>query len=470
MFAIACFIHSAHGKSALKVESSGDAKSVRFQVFPSKPAEAGILELLDDQTGDCLQTVHAGFFSSGQVFSLAKNHRVKPGRLRVRYRQGIQLAVDQELSPPRGVDWVNPCDLVWTGKALYVLDSGRTKVRRGKDDSEPARIVAAGKTCVWKFLPDGKPDPGFADGGRLVIRDKPSAIRSLTVDEQGVLYVPLGGHYIKVQEHQEGWSDQTVVGGFNAVDGWVTVPSGGGYVETWDSSGNRLPRTVGGYDRSGDADFWSAKGRNTQHINSVALGPDHRIYLHVGEYAVIRVYDRTISGLDGCLYTSTENASLGGSLPRCIASNRMGAVYLATANRQIIKLGDDGKEIKIAYASEAEPRMILPTGLSVSGDLLWVAANGADVPYWDSGGGEAVFLYWDNGGELLPVESYGKAGTKREGIEFMNPSATAQSSDHLTLWVAEDGMSNADGPPGNARVRRFKITSTESEEVAFTLK
>jgi len=252
--------------------------------------------------------------------------------------------------------------------------------------------------------------------------------------------------------------------------GWTTVPSGGYYVEIWDGAGKRVPRVIGGYHSGGDPGFWTPKGRNTQHVNSVALGPDQRIYLHILDYGAIRVYDRTKNGLDGCLYSAAHNHALGGSLPRCLAANRMGALYLCTSTKQILKLVDTGKELRTAYCSEPEPRMILPTGLSVSGDLIWVAANGPGDPFWDSGNGEEVLLFWDNGEEIQLVEQYGKAGTGRDKLEFMNPSATAQSGNHLELWVAEDGMANPEGPSGNARVRRFKITSSESEEAVFNLK
>jgi hypothetical protein len=46
----------------------------------------------------------------------------------------------------------------------------------------------------------------------------------------------------------------------------------------------------------------------------------------------------------------------------------------------------------------------------------------------------------------------------------MNPSSAVQTPDHLELWVVEDGLPNGDGPPGNARVRKFRITSAKSEE------
>ncbi|MBI4026182.1 MAG: hypothetical protein HY360_14440 [Verrucomicrobia bacterium] len=45
-----------------------------------------------------------------------------------------------------------------------------------------------------------------------------------------------------------------------------------------------------------------------------------------------------------------------------------------------------------------------------------------------------------------------------------NPSAAVQTPDHLELWVVEDGLPSGEGPPGNAWVRKFRITSAQSEE------
>lgn len=457
-------------RPSLKVEMADDGKHVRIQVFPSKLSDTSLLELLDDATGDCVRTIHAGTFSDDQVFFLPRNRGVKPGRYRVRLRQGIGIEVDKELAPPGGGAWVNPCDIALTDKALYVLDSGRTKARRVKEGPDPEEIVEVGGTFLYKFLRDGSLDSSFADSGRLTIRDRPSAIRSFAVDDAGLIYLPLGGHYIKPRESPDDWGDRTVVGGYNAVDGWTTVPGGAYHVEIWDGSGKRLPRAIGGYMRGGDPDFYTPRGRNTQNVNSVTLGPGMHIYLHVFDYGVIRAYDRTKNGLDGALYSTTQHALLGGSLPRCIASDRNGAIYLGAAGQRILKIRDDGKELKAVYASEPEARMVHPTGPSVSGDLVWVAANGPGEPFWDTGGGGAVFLFWDTGDDLRRVADYGKPGTSREGLEFLNPAATAASRDRTGLWVAEDGMANAEGPPGNARVRHFKITATRSEEAPFTWK
>lgn len=38
------------------------------------------------------------------------------------------------------------------------------------------------------------------------------------------------------------------------------------------------------------------------------------------------------------------------------------------------------------------------------------------------------------------------------------------SPDHAELWVVEDGAINKEGPPGNARIRRFAITAERVED------
>ena len=84
-------------------------------------------------------------------------------------------------------------------------------------------------------------------------------------------------------------------------------------------------------------------------------------------------------------------------------------------------------------------------------------------PQWDIDGGEVVLL-WDDGEIIQLVQRFGLPGVAANNLQFMNPSAAVQPPDHLALWVVEDGLPNGEGPPGNARVRKFRITSSKSEE------
>ena len=55
-------------------------------------------------------------------------------------------------------------------------------------------------------------------------------------------------------------------------------------------------------------------------------------------------------------------------------------------------------------------------------------------------------------------------------MEFLNPASAAMSADHTELWVSEDGLPNTEGPPGNARIRRFLLKAANTQEAELDLK
>jgi len=114
--------------------------------------------------------------------------------------------------------------------------------------------------------------------------------------------------------------------------------------------------------------------------------------------------------------------------------------------------------------------MHFPCGPSAAGGLIWVVDHGPAGPFWDSGGDNDLLLFWDSGDDLVFFGRYGGPGKAKDKLEFLNPSAVAQTPDHLELWVTEDGMPVLDGQHGNARVRKFKITAEKTEEVPLELK
>ena len=124
--------------------------------------------------------------------------------------------------------------------------------------------------------------------------------------------------------------------------------------------------------------------------------------------------------------------------------------------------------------------------------LVMVAAHGPGYgPFWDSGGGGEVVLFWDDmqGKAIRLISRWGEPGVaasepvaKSTGpdrsdpkvaralpMNFLNPSSAALSPDHLDLWITEDSLNNVEGPPGNARVRRFKLNATRTEEIELDL-
>ncbi|MBI4026438.1 MAG: hypothetical protein HY360_15745 [Verrucomicrobia bacterium] len=364
---------------------------------------------------------------------MGKNDGLNPGSYRVRYREGITLVPDGAVPLPNKEHWVNPTDIAINAKGVYVLDRGTPEVPecKNEDGTITPAVPGVGATYLYRFSRDGKPDTAFADRGRLTVTEKPTRVWSVAVDENGVIYFPTGGHNVMV----------------------------------FDPSGEKTGQTIGGYEDDPKSD------RNTTWISWIALGPGKRIYLFFGN--VIRVYDRTKNAFDGILYsgTSAYSKQVGGNIGgNMISSDRQGAVYIASEAHQLEKLHDDGKKIMPCYSYRIEHNMCNPMGPSAVGGLIWVVTHGPSSPFWDSGGSGEMVLFWDSGQELVLVEQYGKPGKASDKLEFINPCAAAQTPDHLELWVVEDGLANADGPPGNARVRRFQISAAESEEVLFTLK
>ncbi len=391
---------------------------------------------MDAKSGHCVKTLHAGSFSNKQTFSIGKKDTLEPGSYRVRYRGGITLAFDMEITLPGKEKWVNPTDLAISAKSVYVLDRGipATPAAKRKDGVMSEEIPSIGETYLHKFSHDGAPDAAFGDRGRAILFDKPAP------------------------DHQ--WSNLSVA----ADDGGLVYLSSGQHeVLVFSNTGERSGQTIGGvYEKDPKSE------RHTVWAGGAALGKDRLIYILAGW--MIRVYDRTKNGYDGFRYTGCFTTS--NHFGRSIASDRRGSIYLITHPVNVFqKIYDTGKTIKEGYLADGNDKMYAPMGLSAEGNLVWVADHGPGPgPFWDSGGGNEIILFWDNGEKLVLLERYGAGGKARNRLEFINPCATVQSPDHMELWVAEDGRPNADGPSGNARVRKFRITAASSEEVPLELK
>ncbi len=427
-----CACGLLQGQPLMKVEPSADGKNARIQVFPTHEKTRGIVELIDAKSGRCVKTVYAGALASGQAFTLGQVNNLKSGSYRVRYRDGIGVTVDQEITLPKKEKWINPADVVICDKGVYVLDRGFPgKDPEKKDDGTMSEAVPPiGELRVYKFLPDGKPDTTFGDRGRAILSETPAVRPSFTVDNEGIIYLPAPPMHS------------------------VTV---------FDPSGAKMNQILGGY--SGDA----YSPQSTTCVDNVGIGPGRTIYLlSTWGYGNFRAYDRTKNNFDGLLYGMVIEAT--GGTPRAMTTDHEGSIYYLTGKRAWQKVDDTGKALKETYGSSSSEKMYFPQGPSASGGLIWVVDHGPAGPFWDSGGDNALLLFWDSGNDIVFVDRYGGPGKAKDKLEFLNPSAVAQTPDHLGLWVVEDGTPIPDGPSGNTRVRTFKITAEHTEEAPLELK
>jgi hypothetical protein len=426
--------------SLLKVERLPDGSGAHIQVFPSSLVGPGLLELLDARSGHCVRTLRAGSFSNGEKVSVEKGPRLPSGNYRVRYREGIALEWETLLIPAGQRKWLNPQALTMNRKAVYVLDCGIPRIPSHKitDGSTAAEVPATGETCLYKFLTDGKADETFGDQGRVILSDKPTTYPHsfMAVDEDGAFFMSSKSNYD---------------------------------VTSLDPSGDPTNQLIGGFAGSGSDPF---SPKNTVWVRNVTVGSGKLIYIFSG-CGMIRAYDSTQSGTRGFRYGVKTKGKIEGDC-RSMTSDRRGAIFIVTNSKLIQKYEDTGQELKEGSSSrppsKPSDKIYVPTGLSAAGDLIWVADHGPGPgPFWDSGGGHELVLFWDNEKELQLVERFGTPGLSAQKLQFHNPCATAMTPDHLQLWVAEDGLPNDDGPPGNARVRKFRITSCASEEIPLDL-
>jgi len=257
----------------LKMEPSQDGSETRIQIFPARSSTTSLLEALDAQSGRCVKTLHAGTFSKGQAVSIGIKSGLKPGRYRIRYREGVRLEMAGDLKLPGKEKWVNPVDVSATSKAIYVLDSGLLeKGAAPAEENKPVQeAVTMGQTWLYKFKFDGTPDRIFGDQGRLTLRERPGAGHAFTVDEGGQIYFPCN--------HM---------------------------VEVWAGTGDAPVYRIGGIGPATTQEHYSPRGKNTQEVGTVALGYDDRIYLGIVAHYTVRVYNRTKNAFEGFLYSLSD--------------------------------------------------------------------------------------------------------------------------------------------------------------------
>jgi hypothetical protein len=412
------------------VEPGAKAGELQVKVVPLKTTATGLLEVVNPQNGKVLKTLHAGRFAKEQVVPLVRDPALPAGKYKIRYREGIALAMDVALPPPtKSKSWINPVDLVLTDKSIFVFDANRPQPAAGTAPATPAPDEIDNPYLCKFSAKDGTPDQAFGSGGVLELPKEARNTRGFAVDEEDCIYMSYGGHNVQILDT----AGELLKGG--AIGGWDNDPLG--------------PRC-------------------TTWVNSVALGRDKKIYIPVNGYdGAIRAYDRTKSEFKGFLFKS-RTCSVNRADRYITVDPVSGALYLIETSGQVRRYNDTGKEIKFSWyhASNLLPSLAGPMGPSASGGLIWVVAHGGDA-HW--GLQHVAALYWDNGSKIRYIGRFGKPGAAPDQPEFLNPIAATQSADHLTLWVVEDGQENLLGEPSNHRVRRFKITSVASAEAEATI-
>jgi hypothetical protein len=424
---------AAFAASLLDVKPAPDGSGVQVRINPSKASSIALLEVLDGTSNRCLRTVFAGPVSAGQTVTVGKQNQLPPGNYRLRYREGICLEYDSKLVPRTGEKWINPTDLQITDQGIYVLDSGIIPPEKKPAPGEAAPApgeeeeIPGNRSAIFKFGLDGKPST-FGNMSCIEPYKKAISARAIAVDEGGQVYLSWG-HDVAI----------------------------------FSSIGKPLSRRLGGWNN----DPLGPTG--TGYTSSVTMAPDRRIYIPTA-YGHLKVFDRTKSGLEGAL--GKVPYTLDPSMERFMAADPQQRVaYLLYKDERLQRFDDNGKLLEPKYFSPSGLKIAHPTGPSVSANLIWVCAHGPGYgPFWDSGGGGEILLFWDSGKEILLVDRYGTFGAgKDEQLIFMNPSAVAMTADHLAVWVAEDGSINEEGPHGGARIRKFRVASEQTEEASFEI-
>ncbi len=486
---------ASNGKSVrlVDIKTSDDARPHTITVRPSQESGFALVELVNTKTKAVERVLYAGTINEPLTLQLKPDEHLKPGMYSVRVRDGIEVVLDKPIARPDAKDgkWVNPTGLCIQNGAMYLIDAGletpplvfdtnpeKSWVNEKKEAVKGTFVSASPETVTirptenqsivvtvpfalqpvdlqlfikeqvqkqtdWEALRvsrlpviikmnlDGSKITNWGTNGILYKLPVPPAyLRTFTVDEAGIGYLPSTGHHF-LRVGQLGLLDEKY--------------------------------TLGGWDGN------PAGPVCTVNVHNIATVSPKKVYIPSQGYQNVKVYDPTKPGFEGILYSSTPFLSTGA--PNGIAADTYGNVYLSGENQLIHKYSDNGKAVTFAYSTDPELKLCWPTGITTSGSLVLFACRGPGPgPFWDSGGGGEFVVLWDNGTSMSRVIRFGAPGFSLENKEFLNPSAISLTADHSALIVVEDGLTNLDGPPGNARVTRFKLKAAIEDAVPLELK
>jgi hypothetical protein len=406
----------------MSVRPSGDGKQIDVRLPLFKERLTSRLVELVDASGTVVRTLYAGRASQEQELTLTPRLGVPAGKYTLRYRHGLDLELAGRLEHPNAPTekWVNPVHVVFAPDATYVMEAGFGQPNAPEPSFPGPRIT--------KLTRDGKIDTTFGKDGRLQLRqDHPTRTRSFLLSPEGSIFITSTYHEVMV----------------------------------FDDNGRRLSRNVGGWNNKPFDELC------TGWATSPALGLGNRIYIPTG-YGNMKVYDRSKSGFDGAL--SMIKIDTGNGLERSTVVSERGDLYMIGSKNTITRFKDEDGKLKIVHVSEPPAGLASATGPWVGADQLWLVDHGPSAgPFWDSGGGGEVLLFWDDGTGCQFVQRFGRLGTSEDGVEFFSPSCVVVSPDHQEIWVVEDGTKYAEGPSGTARIRKFRVTADVTEEVAVDL-
>jgi hypothetical protein len=399
-----------------------EGKSARVEISQAARDARGIVELTG-RDGTVISTIYAGPIAQMQPTTVSYEG-LKPGIYVVRYRENPELKFVSSLRRPDHPDgkWINPLDVVVAPMHVYVYDVA--------DKSETADNSKA-HYAIFKLNRDLSADLAFGKEGVLNVGSRASASGPV-VDSAGTLYIGGASHHVSVFD--------------------------------WKGAPQEL--------RLGSTEKNLKSPGSTTWIHAVTLGDNNRIY--IGSKSGIKAYDRTKPGISGFLYGATPGFNPASGRSMTASGN---ALYVIDQRGQLHKYIDDGKSLKAAYSTAHKTADLVcqPMGMAVSGNLIWVCSRGPGPgPFWDSGGGGELLLYWDDGKSLKIVQRFGSLGVSPDRPQFVNPVSAAVTPDGTKLYVAEDGRLDARGPQdmprGNARVRLFDISPKSTAETVLNIR
>jgi hypothetical protein len=475
---------------ALDIKTSPDNKSFIITPKSTQDASWGLIEVVHAKSGNVARVLHAGRITrdTSITFTPDSSLNLKPGEYVVRIRDGISLAFDKPIPRPDSPDgkWVNPTHLALQNGFLYIGEAGAAipeivaqrspeltwNTRDGKtvkgicarvEDGNALIVVTDPATSTVSVVPV---DPGTqtpaASAVAMDVMKQTSDWRALIKHSQPFV-VKLGpdGKPASNWGNQGYWRDIPVSSGvMHAMalsdDGNLYMPAGDNTVQYAGPLGLREQRNIG--------DFTGTAPR------SLAVAGSSKLYVvpYTG-YTRLFAADRTKTGAAANLYNVTPFRN-GSWITNSITADDQGNIYMADEPGNLVKIVDTGKTLEEKYVHTAEPKFYGLGGVNLSKGIITAAVHGPGPgPFWDSGGGGEIALFFDDGKALKLLARIGTPGQSTDPIEFLNPRSVVITPDHKYLYVAEDGWTNTEGPPGNARVSRFILKSTLEESVPLQI-